>query len=83
MPEIICFGVRTCSMVQGSWRLSDMDRKCRCWGVTCDCGEFQALKEIVSLGDEKRPDVDLFKFICTHSESGALYIKKVDEEFFG
>ena len=47
-----------------------MDRKFRYWGVTCDCGEFQALKEIVSLGI-KRPDVDLFKFICTHSESGA------------
>ena len=48
-----------------------MERRFRYWGVTCYCGEFQGLKEIKSLGDEKRPVVDTFKFICTHSESGA------------
>ena len=48
-----------------------MDRKFRYWGVTCYCGEFQALKEITSFAHEKRPDVDSFKFICTHSEIGA------------
>jgi hypothetical protein len=48
-----------------------MERTFRYWGVTCYCGEFQPLKEITLLKDEKRPDVDPFKFICTHSESGA------------
>jgi hypothetical protein len=48
-----------------------MNRKFRYWGVTCYCGEFQALKEIVSSRDEKRPEVDPFRFICTHSERGA------------
>jgi hypothetical protein len=33
-----------------------MDRKFRYWGVTCYCGEFQALKEITSFAHEKRPD---------------------------
>jgi hypothetical protein len=31
-------------------------------------GEFQALKEISSLGHEKRPGVSSFNFICTHGE---------------
>jgi hypothetical protein len=48
-----------------------MDRKFRYWGVTCYCGEFQALKEITSFADEKRPGVPPFKFICTHSEIDA------------
>jgi hypothetical protein len=48
-----------------------MGRRFRYWGVTCYCGEFQPLKEITLLKDEKRPEVDRFKFICTHSESGA------------
>jgi hypothetical protein len=47
-----------------------MGRKFRYWGVTCNCGEFQALKEIISLGHEKRPGVRPFKFICTHREIG-------------
>jgi hypothetical protein len=48
-----------------------MDRKFLYWGVTCYCGEFQALKEITSFGHEKRPDVPSFKFICTYGEIGA------------
>ena len=57
-----------CSMV----RLGlTMDRKYRYWGVTCNCGEFQAFKEIKSLRDEQRPQVTSFKFVCTHGEIGA------------
>jgi hypothetical protein len=48
-----------------------MHRKYRYWGVTCDCGEFQALKEIKLLRDEQRPDVMPFKFVCTHGGIGA------------
>lgn len=48
-----------------------MAREFRYWGVICNCGEFQALKEITSFGDERRPDVRSFKFVCTHGEIGA------------
>lgn len=48
-----------------------MDRKFRYWGVICNCGEFQALKEIISLRDEQRPYLTTFKFICTHGDIGA------------
>jgi hypothetical protein len=58
-----------CSMVRGDWQL--WVRKFRYWGVTCYCGEFKALREITSFAHEKRPDVDSFKFTCTHSERGA------------
>jgi hypothetical protein len=61
--------VLLCSIVRKDWQ--PMARKFRYWGVICYCGEFQPLKQISSLGDEKRPDVGPFKFICTHSESGA------------
>jgi hypothetical protein len=58
-----------CSMVLGDRQL---------WIVNFGIGEslaiagsFKLLKKSHRLGMRKRPDVDPFKFVCTHSASGA------------
>jgi hypothetical protein len=36
------------------------------WGVLCECGQFQALKQIISPADGRKPNMRIVTFICSH-----------------
>jgi hypothetical protein len=36
------------------------------WGVLCECGEFQALKQIISPARGRKPNVRIVTFNCIH-----------------
>ena len=40
------------------------------WGVKCECGQFQALKQITSRVENLKPRVQTFRIICTHRPVG-------------
>ena len=46
------------------------------WGVTCECGEFQPLRE----GSEQKPNDETFKFICTHRGDRPVIEQEVSSE---